>query len=70
MARSRPVGVYMAALVLAVAIPLCAVLGYTYYSAAQRDCHAANTHRDWIFPKQHAAVQRLYHHALIKAKRT
>ncbi|MBK7791237.1 MAG: PAS domain S-box protein [Betaproteobacteria bacterium] len=37
MARSRPVGVYMAALVLAVAIPLCAVLGYTYYSAAQRE---------------------------------
>ena len=27
----------MAALVLAVAIPLCAVLGYTYYSAAQRE---------------------------------
>ncbi len=41
MARSRPVGVYMAALVLAVAIPLGAVLAYTYHSAARREEQAA-----------------------------
>ena len=41
MARSRPVGAYMGALVLAVAIPLCAVLAYTYYSAGEREQEAA-----------------------------
>ena len=40
-ARSRPVGAYMGALVLAVAIPLCAVLAYTYYSAGEREQEAA-----------------------------
>jgi hypothetical protein len=41
MAKARPVGVYMAALVLAVAIPLCAVLVYAHLSAAQREEAAA-----------------------------
>ena len=41
MFRPRPVRVYVTALVLAVAIPLCAVLGYVHYSAVQREEAAA-----------------------------
>ena len=39
--RSRPVALYMGALVLAVALPLCAVLGYIVYAAGQREERAA-----------------------------
>jgi len=35
--KARPVRVYMTALVLAVAIPLCVVLGYVHWSAVQRE---------------------------------